>query len=52
MKWKEVREKSIKMYGGRVMRRLQEASGIFWNGPVKGTEKVKTQGFTSFSAKM
>ena len=52
MKWKEVREKSLKLLGDRVMSWLQDSSGIFGNGHVKGAKKVKTQGFTSFSAKM
>ena len=52
MKWKEVREKSLKIWGGRVMSWLEDASGSFKNGHVKGAQKVKTQGFTSFSAKM
>ena len=42
MKWKEVREKSIKNWGGRVMILIQDVSGIFGNGHVKGTQKVNT----------
>ena len=51
MKWKEVRGKSLKDWGGRMIIWLQDASGIFWNGHVKGAQKVKTQGFTSFLPK-
>jgi len=31
---------------------IQDSNGIFGNGHVKGAQKVKTPGFTSFSAKM
>ena len=51
MKWKEVWEKSLKIWGGRVMNFLQDASEIFLNRHGKGAKKVKTQIFPSFSTK-
>ena len=43
MKWKEVMEKSLKIWGGRVMSWIQDASVIFLNGLVKGSQKVTCQ---------
>ena len=48
MKWKEVRENSLKIWGGRVMSWLQDASGIFRNGHMKDTQKVKMLRFCVF----
>ena len=48
MKWKEVREISVKLQGGRLMSFLKDENVIFGNGHVKGAKNVKTQGFTSF----
>ena len=52
MKWNEVREKSIKILGGRVMNYIYSTREISGNGYEEVSQKVKTPGFASFSAKV